>query len=118
MKRSKLEAYYEREFGPRDQEPDDSPDDSPDDQPVRRPRDSARRRRGGFGIGRMLKLTLMLGPMTLLLGAGFLMDCQGAAARGSWLPEIVHNTACARRNLAGRVLNLEGDLRTVANGLR
>ena len=115
MKRSKLEAYYEQEFGPRDHEPED---DSPARRPSRRDRDPVRPRRGGFGFGRMLKLTLMLGPMALLLGASFLMDCQGAAARGSWIPEMLHGAACARRNLAGRVLHLEGDLGTVANSLR
>lgn len=116
MTRSKLEAYYEREFGPRDREPDELADDSPVRRPARPERGPVRRR--GFGIGRMLKLTLMLGPMTILLGASFLMDCERAAARGSWVPEILRGTACARRNLASRVLHLDGDLRTVANSLR
>ncbi|KQP75724.1 hypothetical protein ASF41_14815 [Methylobacterium sp. Leaf111] len=115
MKRSKLEAYYEQEFGPRDDEPDDRPlrRSSGRDRAPARPRG----RRGGFGIVRLLKVTLMLGPMTILLAASLLMDCQGGV-RGSWVPDILRSTACARRDLAGRVLHLDSDLRTVTNGLR
>ena len=114
MKRSKLEAYYEREFGPRDEEPDDGPLRRP---PGRGPAPARPRRRGGFGVLRLLKVTLMLGPMTILLAASLLMDCQGNA-RGTWVPDLLRSTACARRDLAGRILHLDGDLRTVANGLR
>ncbi|MCJ2033638.1 hypothetical protein [Methylobacterium sp. J-068] len=116
MKRSKLEAYYRDQFGAPESdavEPDDAP-------PVRRRRPEPRRRdarRGGFGVFRMLKLTLMLGPMALLLGATLLMDCN-RSAQGSWVPEILRGTACARRDLAGRVFSLDSNLRTVANAIR
>jgi hypothetical protein len=115
MKRSKLEAYYEQEFGPRDDESEDRPPRRPSgrDRAPARPR----RQRGGFGFFRLLKVTLMLGPVTILLAASLLMDCQGSA-RGSWVPDLLRSTACARRDLAGRMLHLDSDLRTVASGLR
>lgn len=117
MKRSKLEAYYHDQFGARDAVADE-PDDSPP--PRRRGREPARPRApraSGFGLFRILKLTLMLGPMTVLLGATLLMDCQ-RSAQASWVPDILRSTACARRDLAGRVLSLDSQLRTVANNIR
>lgn len=114
MKRSKLEAYYVETFGAREAEGDDEPDRSAS--PRRRDVRPARRRRSGFGVLRLFKLALMLGPMSILLGATLLMDCQ-SVSRGSWVPEILRSTACARRDFAGRVLNLDGNLRTVVNSI-
>lgn len=118
MKRSKLEIYAHERFGPPDELDAVTPEDSgsaprPRHEPVRR----RRARRGGIGVWGAIKLVLMLGPMAILLGATMLTEC-GGAAQGSWMPEFLRSTACARRDLTGRVFSLEGQLRTVAAGLR
>lgn len=115
MKRSKLETYYRDQFGAPEM-PEDEPDE-PAPTRSQRGRGEPPPRRRGFGVFRLFKLTLMLGPMAILLGATLLMDCQ-SAPQGSWIPGIVRSTACARRDLGSRVLSLEGNLRMVANSIR
>jgi len=115
MKRSKLETYYHTQFGPPDHDGEEP--DAPRRPRWRREPAQRRREQGGFGVFRMLKLTLMLGPMAIMLGATLLMDCRSSAP-GSWVPEILRSTACARRDLAGRMFSLDGNLRLVADSIR
>lgn len=118
MTRSKLETYYRERFGADDTSPEtELRDDAPRPVRARSEPDRRRKRQGGLGIVRLLKLTLMLGPMALLLGMTFLTDCRGFAQH-SWLPEMMRSGACARRELAGRVLSLDGSLRSLVSGIR
>ena len=115
MKRSKLEIYAEEHFGPPDaaDEVDPAPSQSRRE-PARRRR---RERRGGLGVLGTIKLVLMLGPMAILLGGPLVTEC-GRSNQSSWMPEMLHRTACARRDLTDRVSHLEGQLRAVAAGFR
>lgn len=118
MNRSKLEIYAEERFGPPDAadeavEVDPAPSRSRREPPRRRRRE----RRGGLGVLGTIKLVLMLGPMAILIGGPLVTEC-GRLNQSSWMPEMLHRTACARRDLTDRVSNLEGQLRAVATGFR
>ncbi|GJD73405.1 hypothetical protein [Methylobacterium goesingense] len=126
MKPSKLEAYYRDQFGADTPPQDDAPAQPWPARPARS--DPPRRaRRGGLGLFGLLKLALMFGPMAFLLGTALLSDCRGGAQaswfrsdwmQASWIPEMLRGSACARRDLAGRALSLDDQLRTIANGIR
>lgn len=111
MRLSKLERYYQAEFGPRD-DPDDA-----DPRPVRpsRAEDVAPRRRGP-GLFKILLLVSSLASFgTFVVTA--LMPC-GAGSRPAFLPQGLVAAACARQDLFGQLFTLQAQLRSIATGMR
>ena len=108
MRVSKLERYYQAEFGPR--EASETPDPRPA-RPRRPDRASAPRRGPG-----PFKLLLLFGGLGFF-GASLLMPC-GAGARPGFLPQGLVSAVCARQEVTAHVLGLDDRLRALASALR
>ena len=108
MRASKLERYYQAEFGPRT----DPDAEDPRPERRRRPERTAGRARGPG----LFRLALLLGPMACL-GASFLMPC-GVGARPGFLPQGLVSAVCARQDVTAQILGLEGRFRSIPGGVR
>lgn len=108
MRVSKLERYYQAEFGPRDDP------DAPEPAPVRTraPERMGGRRRGPGPV----KLVLLLGGVGFL-GASLLMPC-GSGAGPGFLPQGLVAAVCARQAVTGHIRGLDDRFRSIASALR
>ncbi|MCJ2083252.1 hypothetical protein [Methylobacterium sp. J-090] len=112
MRPSKLERYYQAEFGPRD---DPDADEAPPPRGRRPEREARHERSARRGVG-PFKLVLLLGSLGFF-AASVLMPC-GAGNRPGFLPQGLVSAVCARQEVAGHVLGLEDRFRSISNALR
>jgi hypothetical protein len=105
---SRLERYYQAEFGPRDDPDAEAP---PPERPRREARTAERRRGPG-----PFKLVLLLGSVGFL-AASLLMPC-GYGARPGFLPQGLVAAVCARQAITGQIFGFEERFRSISGALR